>query len=280
MPTGMLGMQYNIANKLVFSKVKEALGFTKMRVGVTAAAPISPEILQYFANLDIFVYELYGQSEGSGPTSTNRPGANKIGTVGQFWPETEIKLGEDGEIIFKGPNVFLGYYKNEVSTNEDLVDGWLHSGDLGQFDEDGYLSIVGRKKEIIITSGGKNIAPKNIEAALKQCDLVSQAVVIGEQRRFITALLTLDPEAATEFAQANGIEGQTMHDNPKVLAHLQSEIDTKVNPLFARVEQVRQFRVLARDFTIEDGELTPTLKIKRRIINEHFADEIESMYTE
>lgn len=279
-PTGMLGMQYNIANKLVFSKVKEALGFTKMRVGVTAAAPISPEILQYFANLDIFVYELYGQSEGSGPTSTNRPGANKIGSVGQFWPETEIRLGEDGEIIFRGPNVFLGYYKNETATHEDLVDDWLHSGDLGQFDEDGYLSIVGRKKEIIITSGGKNIAPKNIESALKQCDLVSQAVVIGEQRRFITALLTLDAEAVTAFAQANGIEGQTLHDNPQVLAFLQSEIDTKVNPLFARVEQVRQFRVLARDFTIEDGELTPTLKIKRRIINEHFGTEIESMYTE
>ncbi len=279
-PSGMLGLQYNIANKLVFSKVKTALGFTNMRVGVSAAAPIAPEILQFFANLDIFIYELYGQSEGSGPTSTNRPGANKIGTVGQFWPETEIKLGEDGEIILRGPNVFLGYYKDEKATNADLIDGWLHSGDLGQFDEDGYLSIVGRKKEIIITSGGKNIAPKNIEAALKQCDLVSQAVVIGEQRRYITALLTLDPEAATAFAQANGIEGQTLHDNPKVLEHLQKEIDTKVNPLFARVEQVRQFRVLPRDFSIEDGELTPTLKIKRRIINQNFAEEIESMYTD
>ncbi|MCL4264401.1 MAG: AMP-binding protein [Anaerolineae bacterium] len=279
-PTGLLGIQYNIANKLVFSKVKEALGFTQMRIGVTAAAPIAPEILQFFANLDIFIYELYGQSEGSGPTSTNRPGANKIGSVGQFWPETEIKLGDDGEIILRGPNVFLGYYKDERATNADLLDGWLHSGDLGQFDADGYLSIVGRKKEIIITSGGKNIAPKNIEAALKQCDLVSQAVVIGEQRRYITALLTLDPDVATAFAQANGIEGQTLHDNAKVIEHLQKEIDAKVNPLFARVEQVRQFRVLPRDFSIEDGELTPTLKIKRRIINEHFADEIESMYKE
>ncbi len=277
-PTGLLALQYNLANKLVFSKVKEGLGFTKMRVGVTAAAPISPTILQFFADLDIYIYELYGQSEGSGPTSTNRPGANRIGTVGQAWPETEIRLGDDGEIILKGPNVFLGYYKNEAATNEDLVDGWLHSGDLGQFDEDGYLSIVGRKKEIIITSGGKNIAPKNIEAALKNCDLVSQAVVIGEQRRFITALLTLDPEAATAFAQANGLEGQALHTHPTMIAHLQQEIDTKVNPLFARVEQVRQFRILPRDFTIEDGELTPTLKIKRRVINEHFASEIESMY--
>jgi long-chain acyl-CoA synthetase len=279
-PSGMLGMQYNIANKLVFSKVKTALGFTNMRLGVTAAAPISPDILQFFANLDIFIYELYGQSEGNGPTTTNRPGANKIGTVGQAWPETEIRLGDDGEIILKGPNVFLGYYKNPQATAEDLQEGWLHSGDLGQFDDEGYLSIVGRKKEIIITSGGKNIAPKNIEAALKNCDLVSQAVVIGEQRRYIVALLTLDPEAANAFAQSKGLEGQELHSHPAVIAHLQNEIDTKVNTLFARVEQVRQFRILPRDFTIEDGELTPTLKIKRRIINEHFADEIEAMYQE
>lgn len=279
-PSGMLGLQYKIANKLVFSKVKAALGFTNMRLGVTAAAPISPDILQFFANLDIFVYELYGQSEGTGPTTTNRPGANKIGSVGQNWPETEVKLGEDGEIIFKGPNVFLGYYGNPEATAEDLKDGWLHSGDLGQFDNDGYMTIVGRKKEIIITSGGKNVAPKNIEAALKNCDLVAQAVVIGEQRRYITALLTLDPEAATAFAQAHGIEGQPLHDNPQVIEHLQHEIDTKVNTLFARVEQVRQFRVLPRDFSIEDGELTPTLKIKRRVINTNFAEEIESMYKE
>lgn len=279
-PTGLLALQYAIANKLVFSKVKEGLGLSRMRVGVTAAAPISPDVLQYFADFDIFVYELYGQSEGNGPTSTNFAGANKIGTVGQAWPETEIRLGEDGEIILKGPNVFLGYYKNPEATAADLVDGWLHSGDLGQFDADGYLSIVGRKKEIIITSGGKNIAPKNIEAALKNCDLVAQAVVIGEQRRFIVALLTLDPEAATAFAQAHGLEGQTLHTHPVVIDHLQKEIDTKVNSQFARVEQVRQFRILPRDFTIADGELTPTLKIKRRVINENFADEIEAMYVE
>ncbi len=279
-PSGALAVQFNLANKLVFSTVKEGLGLAKMRVGITAAAPISAEILEYFQKFDIFIYELYGQSEGSGPTTTNRPGANRIGTVGQVLPEVEIKLGNDGEILVNGPNVFLGYYKNEAATRDDLVDGWMHSGDLGQFDDNGYLSIVGRKKEIIITSGGKNIAPKNIEAALKNLDLVSQAVVIGEQRRYITALLTLDEENLPQFVQANGLEGQTLHDNQVVIDHLQKEIDEKVNSLFARVEQVRKFTILPRDFTVEDGELTPTLKIKRRVINENFSDEIESMYEE
>jgi long-chain acyl-CoA synthetase len=279
-PSGALALQYNIANKLVFSKVKEALGFTRMTVGVTAAAPISPEILSFFQKLDIFIYELYGQSEDNGPTTTNRPGANKVGSVGQIWPETEVVIADDGEILVRGPNVFLGYFKNEAATNEDLKDDWLHSGDLGVMDDEGYLTIVGRKKEIIITSGGKNIAPKNIEAALKNIDLVSQAVVIGEQRRYITALITLDEDAAAAFAQANGLEGQTLHENPTLIAHMQKEIDTHVNNLFARVEQVRAFRVLPRDITIDNGELTPTLKIKRRIIDENFSEEIESMYQE
>ena len=277
-PSGLLALQYRLADRLVFSTVKEGLGLTEARVLITAAAPIAPEILHYLGSLDLPMMELYGQSEGSGPTTTNRPGAIKVGTVGQAWPESDVKLGPDGEILLKGPNVFMGYYKNEAATASDLVDGWLHSGDLGEFDNDGYLKIIGRKKEIIITSGGKNIAPKNIEAALKNLDMVSQAVVIGEARRFLTALITLDPDAATAFAQAHGLEGQALHEHPALLEHLQKEIDEKVNNLFARVEHVRNFRVLPRDFTIENGELTPTLKIKRRIINENFADEIEEMY--
>jgi long-chain acyl-CoA synthetase len=277
-PSGLLALQHRIADALVFSKVKEGLGLSEVRNLIVSAAPISPDILHFFASLDLPILELYGQSEDCGPTTTNRPGAIKIGSVGQAWPGSEVKLAPDGEILVKGPNVFLGYFKDEAATKNDLVDSWLYSGDLGKFDEEGYLSIVGRKKEIIITSGGKNIAPKNIEGALKNLDLVSQAVVIGEQRRFLTALLTLDPEAATKFAQEHGLEGQTLHEHPTLLAHLQKEIEEKVNSLFARVEHVRDFRVLPRDFTVEDGELTPTLKIKRRIINDHFEDEIESMY--
>lgn len=279
-PGALLALQHRIATALVFTRVKEGLGLSEVRSLIVSAAPISPDILHFFASLDLPVMELYGQSEDCGPTTTNRPGAIKIGTVGQAWSGSEVKLAPDGEILVKGPNVFLGYFKDEAATNDTLIDGWLHSGDLGKFDEDGYLNIVGRKKEIIITSGGKNIAPKNIEAALKNLDLVSQAVVIGEKRRFLTALLTLDPEPATKFAQAHGLEGQTLHEHPTLLAHMQKEIEERVNSLFARVEHVRDFRVLPRDFTVEDGELTPTLKIKRRIINKNFEEVIESMYEE
>ncbi len=277
-PGALLALQYRIANALVFSRVKEGLGLSEARHIIVSAAPISEDILHFFASLDLPIMELYGQSEDCGPSTTNRPGAIKIGTVGQAWPGSEVKLAPDGEILVKGPNVFMGYFKDEEATNDTLEDGWLHSGDLGEFDEDGFLKIVGRKKEIIITSGGKNIAPKNIEGALKNLELVSQAVVIGEQRRFLTALLTLDPDAASQFAQEHGLEGQTLHEHPKLREHLQKQIEEKVNSLFARVEHVRDFRVLPRDFTVEEGELTPTLKIKRRVINDHFEDEIESMY--
>ncbi len=279
-PSGLLAAQHTLADKLVFSKVKAGLGLNCARILLTAAAPISPEILQYFGSLDLNVMEVYGQSEGTGLTTANRAGANKVGTVGQAWPETEVKIADDEEILLKGPNVFMGYFKDPEATAADLRDGWLHSGDLGKMDEDGYVTIVGRKKEIIITSGGKNIAPKNIEAALKDIDLIAQAVVIGEQRRYITALLTLDEEHAAQFAREHGLEGQTLHDNAVVIDYVQMQIDEKVNSLFARVEQVRKFTILPRDFTVEDGELTPTLKIKRRVVNEHFAENIEAMYEE
>ena len=277
-PSGLLGMQYNLANKLIFSKLKEAIGLGQVRHCVVGAAPIAKEILEFFGTLDVVIYEVYGQSEDTGPTSINRPGATKFGSVGQAFPGVEVKLAEDDEILVRGPNVFMGYYKDSASTDSDLVDGWLQSGDLGKFDEDGFLYIIGRKKEIIITSGGKNIAPKNIEAALKNIELVSQAVVIGEQRRFLTALITLDPEAAQRFAEAHDLAVQGLCEHSTLLDHMQKEIDEKVNVHFARVEQVRGFKVLPRDFTVEDGELTPTLKIKRRIINQNFADEIEAMY--
>ncbi|NIS79910.1 MAG: AMP-binding protein [Anaerolineales bacterium] len=277
-PTGRLARQYRLANRFVYSKVKEALGLSRARYCITGAAPIATEIVEFFNCLDFPLLEIYGQTEVSGPTSINRPGANKIGSVGQAWPGVQIRLAEDGEILVKGPNVFMGYYRNPEATASDLVDDWLRTGDLGELDEQGFLTVIGRKKEIIITSGGLNIAPNNIEAELMKLPLVSQAICIGEKRRFITCLLTLDKKALTKFAAEHALEGDDLHANPVVIAAVKKGIDEQVNPQFARAEQVRDFRILPRDFTIEDGELTPTLKIKRRVVNERFRAEIEDMY--
>lgn len=277
-PEGLLAAQYRLADRLVFAKVKPLLGFSRVRVAVSGAAPISKEILEFFSGLDIIIYEVYGQSEGCGPTTFNRPGACKFGTTGQAWPGSEVKLGADGEILMRGPNVFMGYYKDAAATHETLIDGWLHSGDLGRFDEDGFLTIVGRKKDIIITSGGKNIAPRNIEAALKSLELVGDAVCVGEGRKYLCALITLDPEAVERFAEANQIEGQTLHDHPLVVDAIQSGIDEVVNPQFARVEQIRKFTILDRPFSVEGGELTPTLKIKRKVVCDMHMAEIDAMY--
>ncbi len=277
-PSGTLAMQYRVADRLVFNKVKEALGLDGVTAAFVSAAPINPDILVFFSGLDLIVHEIYGQSEGSGPTTVNRRGATKFGSGGLRFPNTEVVLAEDGEVLLKGRNVFMGYFRDPAATADTLIDGWLHSGDLGQFDEDGFLYIVGRKKEIIITSGGKNIAPKNIEAALKTLPLVSEAVIIGDRRKFLSAVLTLNPDTTAQFAAENGIEGQVLHENPVVIAEIQRGIDETVNPKFARVENVRKFAILPRNLTVEDGELTPTLKIKRRVVYDHFEDEIESMY--
>ena len=275
--TGLTAFKYAIANKLVLSKLKPKLGLGRARVCVSGAAPIGREVLDFFASLDLTILEVYGQSEDTGPTTFNLPGRTRLGTVGPRLPGVEVKIAEDGEILVKGPNVFLGYYKDPEATAESLVDGWLHSGDLGAFDADGFLSITGRKKEIIITAGGKNIAPKNIEAALKNLELVAQAVVIGDRRKYLSALVTLDPDAAAAFAKQHGIPADSVHEAPALIAEIQKGVDA-VNAEFARVEHIRKFTVLGRDFTVEAGELTPTMKIKRRIIHQTYADAIEAMY--
>jgi long-chain acyl-CoA synthetase len=277
-PSGLLAIQYRAAERLVFSKVKEALGLDRVTTANVSAAPINPDILVFFSGIDLIIHEIYGQSEGCGPTTLNRRGAAKLGSAGLPFPKTQVTLAEDGEVLLKGRNVFIGYFKDPEATAETLIDGWLHSGDLGEFDEDGFLYIVGRKKEIIITSGGKNIAPKNIEAALKTLPLVSEAVIIGDRRKFLSALLTLNPDTAAQFAARHGIEGQVLHEHPLVHQEIQHGIDEIVNPQFARVENVRKFVILPRNLTVEDGELTPTLKIKRRVVYDHFGDQIESMY--
>ncbi|MFQ5948245.1 MAG: AMP-dependent synthetase/ligase [Acidimicrobiia bacterium] len=275
-PRGLAAVQYRLADRLVFSKVREALGLGRVRFAVSGAAPISPEILEFFGGLGLTILEVYGQSEDTGPTSFNVPGHTKFGSVGPPIPGVEVKIAEDGEILVKGPNVFSGYYRNDQATSETLVDGWLHSGDLGEFDDEGFLDITGRKKDIIITAGGKNVAPKNTEAGIKNNALVSEAIVIGDRRKYLTALVTLDLEAAESFAEEHGITGP-LHEAPEVVGDIQAVID-EVNAQLARVEQVKKFCILPRPLSIEDGELTGTLKVRRNVVAEHFAPQIEEMY--
>jgi long-chain acyl-CoA synthetase len=273
-PQGLLAVQYELANRLIFSKLKEAIGLKNARITVSGAAPIAKEVLEFFASLDIIVLEVYGQSEDTGPTSFNLPNRYRLGSVGPAVNGVEVKIAEDGEILVKGPNVFEGYMKDEAATSETLVDGWLHSGDLGEF-RDGFLYITGRKKDILITAGGKNIAPKNLEAALKNHELINEAVVIGDRRKFLSALVTLDLERIA----AKGGDPARAHDDAAIKASIQAHLD-EINQQWARVEQIKKFTILPRNFTIEDGELTPTLKVKRNRVNEHFAREIEAMYVE
>ena len=290
------GWKYTLANKLLFSKVKAALGLSNLKIGVTGAAPINAEILKLFASLDIMVVEVYGQSEGSGPTSFNRPWHNKPGSVGPAYPGTEVKIADDGEIMLKGPNVFLGYYKDQVETDACLKDGWLYSGDVGKFDEDGFLYITGRKKEILVTSGGKNIAPIPVEEDLKQIPAIAQAVMIGDQRHFCSALLTLDVGyllkkkmgvditniKPTELLATLEEKGKTVAEfaaDPDILSEIQDGVDT-VNSRYAQVENIRKFAVLPRDFTMAEDEVTPTFKIKRAKIYAKWADTINSIYAE
>ncbi len=273
-----LAMQFRLADKLVFRKVKEAIGLDQAHFLVTGAAPIARETLDALASFDIVVSEVYGQSEDAGPTSLNRPGASKFGTVGQPIPGLEVRIAADSEICVKAPSVFLGYYKDDDATRETLSNGWLHTGDLGAFDDQGYLSIIGRKKEILITSGGKNISPANIEAALKNHALISEVVVVGDRRNYLTALIALNDDKVEHFLAANALpRGTPPYELDEVKAAIRHAVD-EVNAERSRVEQIKKFTILPRNFTLDEGELTPTLKVKRRVVIEHFAAEIEAMY--
>lgn len=276
-PGAVLRLQHQLADRLVYSRLKPLLGLGAARLCVSGAAPIRPDILTFFSGLDVVIREVYGQSEDTGPTSFNVPGRTRFGTVGPVFPDVEVEIAEDGEILVRGPNVFLGYFKDPEATARTLVDGWLHSGDLGRMDEDGFLHITGRKKDIIITAGGKNITPRNIEEALQSLPLVSQAVVIGDERPYLSALLTLEPEAAARFAEAEGVPSDTVHECATLYEALQRDVD-QVNTRFARVETIKRFTVLPRELSVEGGELTPTLKIKRRAVATCWSSEIERLY--
>jgi long-chain acyl-CoA synthetase len=270
---------FDKADAALFQNVRNLFG-GRIKQAVTGAAPIAQEILEFFYACGVLVLEGWGMTETSTAATCNTAEEFRFGSVGKPFPGVEIKIADDGEILARGPNIFRGYYKNPDATSETIVDGWLHTGDIGRIDEDGFLYITGRKKDIIITAGGKNITPANLENGLKQNQYISQAVVHGDRRPFLTALITLDPEEIVPWAQQQGIEDTDMASlaqNEKVRALVQEAVD-KVNEKVARVEEVKKFTILPHDLTQETGELTPTLKVKRNIVNEKYAGELEAMY--
>ncbi|MGE5453176.1 MAG: AMP-dependent synthetase/ligase [Acidobacteriota bacterium] len=276
-PGAVSSLKKGLANALVLNKVKAAIGLDQAHMMATGAAPISAEMLRFFTGLDMVIREVYGQSESCGATTLSIIGATKLGAVGRAMEGAEIRIAQDGEILVRGPHVFKGYAGNPAGTAETLIDGWLASGDLGHMDEDGYLYITGRKKDLLITSGGKNISPANIEADLMNTHLVEHAVVCGDGRHYLTAMLTLMPDALAEFARHHQLTGENLHRHPTVLAELQKGVD-HVNSRHARVANIRKFTVLPQSLTIESGELTPTMKVKRKTVLDRYRDVVESLY--
>jgi len=271
---------YLAAYVAVFRKLKERLGFDRVRVAYSGAAPISPDVLKFFNAIGLPLVEGYGQTEGTGVTSVSQKGRLKIGKVGQPLPGCEVKIADDGEILVKGPGIFKGYFKNPEATAETLRDGWLHSGDVGELDADGFLKITDRKKDLIITAGGKNIAPQNIENQLKFSPYINDAVVVGDRKKYLVALIAIDEENVIKYAQDHKIQFGTygsLTQAPEIKQLIQTEVD-RVNKSLAQVEQVKKFAIIPKKLYEEDGEVTPTMKVKRKSINEAYKDIIEKMY--
>ncbi|MFN8150485.1 MAG: long-chain fatty acid--CoA ligase [Solirubrobacterales bacterium] len=277
-PGWLLKRQYAFADKQVLSKIRGLFG-GRIRQCVSGAAPINPDILRFFEAAGVLVLEGYGMTETSTAATISTPDAYKIGTVGRPFKGCEVKIADDGEVLIKGPNIFKGYYKNDEATRETIVDDWLHTGDIGEIDSDGYLSITGRKKDIIITAGGKNITPANLEAEIKQLPIVSQCVVIGDRRPYLVALVTLDPEEALAYAKEHDLEPdlEALAANADIKALIMAHVD-QINEKFARVEQVKKISILPADLSQEGGELTPTMKVKRNVVAEKYAGEVEELY--
>jgi len=258
----LLALQHRLADLLVYSKVKSRLG-GNLRIGVSGGAPLAKEIIEFFAALDVIILEGYGLTECTTGATINRPTRYRFGTVGPALPGVELRVADDGEVLIKTDTVFGGYFKDEEATREILsADGWLRSGDVGHLDEDGFLTITDRLKDILVTAGGKNVAPQNLENALKTHAVISQALVVGDRRPYVAALITLSEEV----------------DPADAAPAVQRAVD-EVNSDLSRYEQIKRFTVLPRDFTLEAGEVTPTLKLKRRVCKEHFAAEIEELYS-
>ena len=276
----LLYLAYHVAYFVVFRKLKERLGFDQVRLGVSGAAPISHEILKFFQSIGIPIREGYGMTETTGITHMSSEVDYKVGTVGKALPETEVKIAEDGEILVRHKGIFKGYYKDEEQTKEVLIDGWMYTGDVGLIDDEGYLKLTDRKKDLIITAGGKNVAPQYLENLLKFSPYINDSVVIGDGRKFLSALIVIDEENVTKYAQDKKVQYTTfatMTRAEEVIALIAEEID-KVNKQVARVENIRKFKIIDKKLYTEDGEVTPTMKVKRKSINAQFGDLIESMY--
>ncbi len=257
-----LAARHRLADRLVYGKVKDRLG-GRIRICISGGAPLAKDVIEFFHTLDILILEGYGLTECTTAATVNRPSRFRFGTVGPALPGAELRIAADGEVLIKTETNFAGYYKDEEATREVLAaDGWLRSGDVGQLDEDGFLTITDRKKDILVTAGGKNVAPQNLENALKTNPLVSQALVVGDRRPYVAALITL-----AEDVSADGVE-----------AKIQRVVD-EVNRDLSRFEQIKRFTILPRDFTADEDEVTPTLKLKRRVCQEHFTSEIEALYS-
>lgn len=276
--TMLLKVQYFIADKILFTKIRNSIA-PKLRYFISGGAPLSREIAEFFCILGLRVLEGYGLTETSAPVSVNRMNKFKLGTVGIPFDDVNIKIAEDGEILIKGPGVFSMYYKNEVATKETFKDGWFCSGDIGVFDQEGFLKITDRKKDLIVNSAGKNIAPQNIENTIKTSNYISNIVVIGDKRKYLSALVTLDNIEVQKYTNEHqlNIDPLDFVKNPKIISLIDEEIKIKIAD-FADYEQIRKFTILENDFTIESGELTPTLKVKRKFVEQKYKSLIDAMY--
>jgi long-chain acyl-CoA synthetase len=275
-----LKIAYGLSYLVVFRKLQERLGFDRVQLAISGAAPISPDVLKFYHAIGLPMIEGYGQTEGTGVTTVTRLENIKCGKVGPPLPGVDVKIAPDGEILVKGPGVFKGYFKNPEATAETLEDGWLHSGDVGELDEEGLLKITDRKKDLIITAGGKNIAPQNIENQLKFSPYINDAIVIGDRRKFLVALIAIDEENVIKYAQDNKIQFGTyssLTQAVEIKQLIKKEVD-RVNKTLAQVEQVKKFTIIPKKLYEEDGEVTPTMKVKRKYINEAYKDIIERMY--
>jgi long-chain acyl-CoA synthetase len=274
-----LAVQRRLADKLVFSKVKDRLG-GRLRRSISGGAPLAKEIAELFDTMGILILEGYGLTECTTAATTNRSNKYRFGTVGPALPGFELRLDDDGELLIRSETIFAGYFKDPEATAEVLMDdGWLRSGDIATIDEDGFVTITDRKKDIIVTAGGKNIAPQNLENDLKTSRFVSQALVVGDRRPYPAVLITLDPVEIGKWAEEHGVDGDPadLHGDARVQELVQGIVDD-VNRDRSRYEQLKRFTILPRDFEMEQGEVTPTLKLKRRVVLEHFADEVASLY--